>query len=61
MRNNKEFRMTVRRKLLTFAQLSKALQQELDGVHVANRRLLEEINRLKSAQRVNEPPDRAIW
>ena len=49
------------RKLLTFAQLSKALQQELDGVHVANRRLLEEINRLKSTQRVNEPPDRAIW
>ncbi len=49
------------RKLLTFAQLSKALQQELDGVHVANRRLLEEINRLKTVHRVNEPPDRAIW
>lgn len=49
------------RKLLTFAQLSKALQQELDGVHVANRRLLEEINRLKTVHRVNVPPDRAIW
>ena len=49
------------RKLLTFAQLSKALQQELDGVHIANRRLLEEINRLKAIQRVDEPPGRAIW
>jgi CRP-like cAMP-binding protein len=49
------------RKLLTFAQLSKALQQELDGAHIANRRLLEEINRLKAVGHVSEPPSRAIW
>jgi hypothetical protein len=49
------------RKLLTFAQLSKALQQELDGAHIANRRLLEEINRLKAVGNVSEPPSRAIW
>ncbi|ARU03695.1 hypothetical protein CCO03_02430 [Comamonas serinivorans] len=49
------------RKLLTFAQLSKALQQELDGVHIANRRLLEEINRLKAVRNLEDMPNRAIW
>lgn len=49
------------RKLLTFAQLSKALQQELDGVHGANRRLLEEINRLKAVGNVSGTSSRAIW
>ena len=49
------------RKLLTFAQLSKALQQELDGVHIANRLLLEEINRLKAVRNTNDQPDRSIW
>lgn len=51
------------RKLLTFAQLSKALQQELDDVHLANRRLLEEVNRLKSAASDGGGADkqRPIW
>lgn len=35
------------RKLMTFAQVSKALQQELDAAHSINRRLLNEITALK--------------
>ncbi|MFT3778276.1 MAG: cyclic nucleotide-binding domain-containing protein [Ottowia sp.] len=36
------------RKLLTFAQVGKALQQELDAAHAINRRLLNEIAELKA-------------
>ena len=36
------------RKLMTFAQVSKALQQELDAAHAVNRRLLNEIAELKA-------------
>jgi CRP-like cAMP-binding protein len=35
------------RKLLTFSQVSKALQQELDAAHSVNRRLLDEIGALR--------------
>jgi CRP-like cAMP-binding protein len=32
------------RKLMTFAQVSKALQQELDAVHGVNKRLLDQVS-----------------
>ena len=39
------------RKLMTFAQVSKALQQELDAAHGVNRRLLDQISALEKAAR----------
>ena len=39
------------RKLMTFAQVSKALQQELDAAHGVNKRLLDQISALEKAAR----------
>ena len=44
------------RKLMTFAQLSKALQQELDGAHGVNRRLLEQISARNAMTNIDSPP-----
>lgn len=38
------------RKLMTFAQVSKALQQELDAAHGVNRRLLDQISAMEKKQ-----------
>ena len=35
------------RKLMTFAQVSKALQQELDAAHGVNKRLLDQITAME--------------
>jgi hypothetical protein len=40
------------RKLVTFSQVSKALQQELDAAHAVNKRLIEQISIL-----VHKTPD----
>lgn len=44
------------RKLLTFAQVSKALQQELDATHGVNRRLLDQIAALQTQGGVTHTP-----
>ncbi|MDO5624760.1 MAG: cyclic nucleotide-binding domain-containing protein [Pseudomonadota bacterium] len=45
------------RKLMTFAQVSKALQQELDAAHGVNKRLLDQLASLsRSASRASAPP-----
>lgn len=44
------------RKLMTFAQVSKALQEELDAAHGVNKRLLEQLAALKSAQDAGAQP-----
>lgn len=43
------------RKLMTFAQVSKALQEELDAVHGVNKRLLEQLAALNRAQSGGTP------
>lgn len=44
------------RKLLTFAQVSKALQQELDATHGVNRRLLDQIAALQTRGNATPTP-----
>ena len=44
------------RKLMTFSQVSKALQQELDAAHSINRRLLDQMAVLSGQQKAGDGP-----